>query len=135
MTSTASFHQKNLLNVDVSINPGIKMTYPGPLMWDRSLKIHNFIDFLQPICWRLWMLQQNDYKTDLYLHQNFQSNTTVCLIIHAFCKICIREIGFVLIFRTTNNFRFTTLTKHVNNQTICGIALEKPNQRFISQML
>ena len=35
---------------------------------------------------------------------------------HAFCKICEHEIVFVFI---CNNVRFTTLTKHVNNQTNC----------------
>ena len=68
------------------------------------------------------MLQLNNYETGPYFLQNFQRNTTVCLIIHTFCKICVREIVFVLIFRMANNFRVTTLTKRVNN---CHIALEK----------
>ena len=46
------------------------------------------------------LLQLNKYETDPYFLQNFQSNTTVCLIIHAFCKVCEREIVFVLICRT-----------------------------------
>ena len=46
-------------------------------------------------------LQLNNYETDLYFLQNFQINTTVCLIIHTFCKVCKREIIFVLICRTT----------------------------------
>jgi hypothetical protein len=33
---------------DVPINPGTKITYFGFLMWDRSSKIHYFIDFLAP---------------------------------------------------------------------------------------
>ena len=33
---------------DVSIYPGTKMTYSGLLIWDRSSKIHYFIDFLAP---------------------------------------------------------------------------------------
>jgi hypothetical protein len=44
MILTASFHQKNT-ELDVSINPGTKMTYPGPSMWDGSSKIHFSIDF------------------------------------------------------------------------------------------
>jgi hypothetical protein len=44
MTSTASFHQK-ITELDVSINPDTKMTYPGLLMWNGSSKIHCFIDF------------------------------------------------------------------------------------------
>ena len=31
-------------------------------------------------------LQLNEYETDPYFLQNFQSNTTVCLIIHVFCN-------------------------------------------------
>ena len=32
------------------------------------------------------VLQLNEYETDPYFFQNFQSDTTVCLIIHMFCK-------------------------------------------------
>ena len=43
-----------------------------------------------------YSIQLNEYETDPYfLH--FQSNTTVCLIIHVFCKSCEPEIVFVLI--------------------------------------
>ena len=45
MTSTASFHQK-LTGLDVFINPGTKITYPGLSMWDDvSWKIYYFIEF------------------------------------------------------------------------------------------
>ena len=71
---------------------------------------------------RIHIVQLNKYETDPYFLQNFQSNTTVCMIIHMACKIYVPEIVFVLIFRMANNFRFTTLTKHVNN---CSISLEK----------
>ena len=37
-----------MTELGVSINPGIKITYPGLLMLDRSSKIHYFIDFLAP---------------------------------------------------------------------------------------
>ena len=37
-------------------------------------------------------IQINDYETDLYFHQNFQSNTTVCFIIQVFWKSCKLEI-------------------------------------------
>jgi hypothetical protein len=56
MTSTASvasmplqphFIQK-MNEFDVSINHGIKITYSGLLMWERSSKIHHLIDFLAP---------------------------------------------------------------------------------------
>ena len=30
------------------------MTYPGLPMWNSSSKIHYFIDFWHPFCWRLW---------------------------------------------------------------------------------
>ena len=35
-----------MIALDVSINSGTKMTYPALLMWDKSSKIHFFIDFL-----------------------------------------------------------------------------------------
>ena len=51
-----------------------------------------------------WMqpstVQLNKYKTDPYFLKNFQSNTTVCSIIHAFGKVYERENVFVLIYRT-----------------------------------
>jgi hypothetical protein len=37
-------------------------------------------------------VQLNEYETDPYFLQNFQSNTTVCFIIHVFCKSCEPEI-------------------------------------------
>ena len=45
---------KNLTGLDVSINPGTKITYPGSSMWDGSSKIYYFIDFWHPCSWRLW---------------------------------------------------------------------------------
>ena len=44
-----------------------------------------------------WMVsnvyvQLNEYETDLYFLQLFQSNTIVCLIIHLFCNSCEPEI-------------------------------------------
>ena len=42
-----------------------KMTYPGLLMWDGSLKIHYFIDFWRPFSWRLWRARNiKKIKTD-----------------------------------------------------------------------
>ena len=74
-------------------------------------------------CEILMHLQLNEYETNPYFLQFFQSNTTVCLIIHVFCKSCEPEIVLpVLQIRT--NFTFVTLTKHVNNQTNCRITLE-----------
>ena len=45
---------KKLTELDLSIHPDTKMTYPGLLMWDGSSKIHCLIDFLHPFSWRLW---------------------------------------------------------------------------------
>ena len=45
---------KKLTELDVSISPVTKMTYPSLLMWDGSSKIHFFIDFWHPFSWRLW---------------------------------------------------------------------------------
>ena len=51
------------------------------------------------------------------------------MFIYAFCKSCEigceREIVFVYDFDFVNNFRFATITKHVNNHTNCLIVLEK----------
>ena len=47
LTSPASIHQK-ITEIDVSINPGTKMSYSGLLMWLGLSKIHYFIDFLAP---------------------------------------------------------------------------------------
>ena len=38
-------------------------------------------------------LQLNEYETEPYFLQIFQSNTTVCLIIHVLCKSCGPEIA------------------------------------------
>ena len=40
------------------------------------------------------------YETNPCFLQNFQSDPTVCLIIHVFCKGYEREIVFVLIYRS-----------------------------------
>ena len=53
MNSVASFHQ-NLSELDFLINPCTKMTYSGLSMWDRSSKLHCFVDFWHPRCRRLW---------------------------------------------------------------------------------
>ena len=45
---------KKLTELDVSISPDTKMTYPSLLMWDGSSKIHFFIDYWHPFSWRLW---------------------------------------------------------------------------------
>ena len=57
-------------------------------------------------------LQLNSYETDPYFLQNFQSNTTVCLIIHAFCKIYEREIDFVFICRTARTISGSQLLQN-----------------------
>jgi hypothetical protein len=38
------------------------------------------------------LLQLNEYETDPYFLQNFQTNTKFCLIIHMFCKSCEAKI-------------------------------------------
>ena len=50
------------------------------------------------------MIQLNKYETDPYFLQLFQSNTTVCLIIHVFCKSCEYETVFVLICNPAEQF-------------------------------
>ena len=41
-------------------------------------------------------VQLNEYETDPYFLQIYQSNTTVCLIIHLFGKSCEPEIVFLI---------------------------------------
>ena len=48
----------------------------------------------------IYYVQLNKNETNPYFLQNFQSVTTVCLIIHVFCKAYEPEIVFVLICRT-----------------------------------
>ena len=61
--------------------------------------------------------------TDRYFLQNVQFPT---LLIHVFCKTCEHEIALrECQMQNKHNLRFTTLTKHVNNQTNCCITLEK----------
>ena len=50
------------------------------------------------------LIQLNEYETDPYFLHFFQSSTTVCLIIHVFCKSCEPEIVFVLIFPLAEQF-------------------------------
>jgi hypothetical protein len=50
------------------------------------------------------IVQLNESETDPYFLQFFQSNTTVCLIIHVFCKSCEFEIVFVLICTLAEQF-------------------------------
>ena len=37
-----------MTELDVFINPGTRVAYSGLLMWDRSSKVHYFIDFWSP---------------------------------------------------------------------------------------
>ena len=46
----------------------------------------------------------NENKTDSDFLQYIKSNTTVCLIIHMFCKSCEPEIVFVLICTLAEQF-------------------------------
>ena len=50
----------------------------------------------------------------------FQSNTTVCLIIHVFCKSCEPEIVFVLICTLAEQFHFHKSYK-MRESTLSGI--------------
>ena len=50
------------------------------------------------------IVQLYKYETGPYFLQLFQSNMTVCLIIHKFCKSCEHEIVFVLICTLAEQF-------------------------------
>ena len=64
-------------------------------------------------------VQLNKYAIEPYFLQNFQSNTTVCLIIPMFCKSCEPKIVLPVL-----KIKTKTITKSVNNQTNCRIAVE-----------
>jgi hypothetical protein len=66
-------------------------------------------------------VQLNKDETDPYFIQLFQGNTTVCLIIHVFCKSCEPEIVFVLIFTIPVQFHVTKLV----NQHCCALEISK----------
>ena len=75
------------------------------------------------------IVQLIEYDTDPFYLQIFQFRT---MLIHAFCKICEHEIVYFLFLEqfqvcnsNKNNFMFANLTKHVNDQTKCLIALKK----------
>ena len=57
------------------------------------------------------------------------------LLIHVFrkgfCKTCEPEIVLQEWKSKKNNFRFTSLTKHVNNQTNCRITLKNLKKTWI----
>ena len=57
----------------------------GMAQEERLSRYQQFKDFQKV---RL-VVQLNKYKTDPYFLQNFQSNMTVYLIIHEFCKVCL----------------------------------------------
>ena len=59
-----------------------------------------------------YLIQLNEYETDPCFLQNFQSNTTICLIIHVFCKSCEPDIVLaVLQIKTKTISRSQTLQK------------------------
>ena len=60
----------------------------------------------------MYICTVNKFETDLYFLQTFQSNTAVCLIIHAFCKVCERAIVFVLICRTVGTISGSQLLQN-----------------------
>ena len=60
--------------------------------------------YLQHFLKSLTLLQLNEYEMDPYFLQFFQSNMTVSLIIHVFCKSCEPEIVFVLIRTLAKQF-------------------------------
>ena len=60
--------------------------------------------------WEVLILQLDEYKTDPYFLQNFQSNMTVCLVIHLLFRSCELEIVLtVLQIKTKTISRSQTL--------------------------
>ena len=66
-----------------------------------------------------FLVQLNKYETDQYFLQLFQSTTTVCLIIHVFCKSCEPEIVFVLIFTIPEQFHVHKSYKTRESTLLC----------------
>ena len=64
-------------------------------------------------------VQLNKDETDPYFIQLFQGNTTVCLIIHVFCKSCEPEIVFVLIFTIPEQFHVHKSYKTRESTLLC----------------
>ena len=88
-------------------------------------------------------IQLNKYETDPHFLQLFQSNTTVCLIIHLFCNSCEPDIVFVLIsiipeqfhvhksYKTgestlscTGNFEENIDLSHIHLAVICNLSVD-----------
>ena len=65
------------------------------------------------------MVQLNEYKTDPYFLQFFQSHTTVCLIIPLFCKSCGPEIVFVSICTFAEQFHIQKSYKTCESTLSC----------------
>ena len=65
------------------------------------------------------MLQLNEYKTVPNFLQFFQSNTTVYLITHMFCKSCEPEIVFVLTFTLAEQFHVHKSYKTHESTFLC----------------
>ena len=64
-------------------------------------------------------LQVNDYERDPDFLQFFQSNTTVCLIIHVFFKSCESAIVFVLICTLAEQFHVRKSYKKCESTLSC----------------
>ena len=52
------------------------------------LLLHTLQKLIANDCGVSWLIQLNEYETDSYFFQFFQSNTIVCLIIYVFFKSC-----------------------------------------------
>ena len=79
---------------------------------------------------KLYLVQLNKYEADPNILQNFQIDTALCLIIHAFCKVYIHEIVFVLLCRTARTISGSQLLQ--NTWINCFIALEILKKIWIS---
>ena len=89
-------------------SPSMQISFLGILL------LRTFLIYLAyAFCGLILLLQLNKYKTEPYFLQFFQSNMTVCLIIHVFCKSCKPEIVLsVLQIKTKTISRLQTLQKH-----------------------
>ena len=73
------------------------LTFTGLYLLAAMIQVGSLLKLANKLVNLLWskgtvyilgQLQLNEYKTDPYFLQYFQSNTTVCLIIHVLYMFC-----------------------------------------------
>ena len=71
------------------------------------------------------LLQLNKYETDPYFLKNFQSNMTVCLIIHVFCKNCEPDIVLAVLQIKTKTISSSVFSSQMGLQLLQNAEINK----------